>query len=165
MAESPQVQHRGLAVGLSWAAYFGVSEATLQVIPKCAHQWLAWKRVGPIKKVLLQRLLSSWCARLLFPSCTLGARQHVLCLAQGCVRSCRVGGTEPGKGCVIPLRAVSQVSLPARGQFSVCLRGTSFLHIFDCHVWLTLGQRLKTSPPRDSRHNQLLCSCVDMSLS
>lgn len=62
MAESPQVQERGLAVGQSWAAYLDVSEATVQMIPKCAHQWLAWKHVGPISQVLLQQLLSSWCA-------------------------------------------------------------------------------------------------------
>lgn len=68
MAYLPR-SNRGLTVGLSWAAYLGVSEASVQVIPKCAHQWLTWKHVGPISKVLLQSLLlqSSWCAPLSLP--------------------------------------------------------------------------------------------------
>lgn len=63
----PRSKKRGLAVGLSWTAYLEVSEATLQVIFKCAYQWLAWKHVGPENKVLLQQLLSSWCALLSLP--------------------------------------------------------------------------------------------------
>jgi len=119
MAEPPQVQERGLAAGLSWAASLEVSETTLQVILRCAHQWVAWQHVGPKSKVLLQELLSFWCTRLSPPRCRLGARQHVLCLAQGS----RLGGQSPGRV------TSSQVSPLARGRFSVCLKGTSFPHI------------------------------------
>lgn len=149
MAESPPVQEKSLAVGLSGAVHLEVSGTTVRVIPKCAHQWLAWRHLGPVSKVLLQRLLSSWCPLLSLPGCP--------CWAPGRLCSCRVGG----KGCVVPLRAVSQVSLLACGQFSVGLKGSSFLQHL-CHVWLMW---VKTLPPGDSRHNQLFCLCVDVSLS
>lgn len=72
-------------MGLSWAAYHEVSEATVRVTPKCAHQWLAWKHMGPPAAAV-----GLWCALLSLPGCTLGRRQHLLCLDQGCVCGFRI---------------------------------------------------------------------------
>lgn len=70
MAQSSQVQQRGLAVGQSWATYLAISEATVHWIHKCAHQLLAWKHVGSVKQgifsavveVLIRSVVSSLAA-------------------------------------------------------------------------------------------------------
>lgn len=57
IAQSSQVQERGWAVGLSWAACVEISEAAVHWIPKCAHRLLAWKNVGSIKQGLFEAVV------------------------------------------------------------------------------------------------------------
>lgn len=58
-------------MGLRWAAYLEVSKATVQVTPKCAHQWLAWNHMSPAAAAV-----GLWCALMSLPGCTLGRQQH-----------------------------------------------------------------------------------------
>lgn len=151
VAQSSQVQERGLAVGQSWAAYLEISEAAIHRIPKCAHQLLAWKHVGSIKQGLFAAVAEVLITLLSLPWLHPG---HRMALAV------------PGSGLHLQLQgqkdttreSLCHPSASRVPDLSSCFHSAwkepPFCTTFDCHVWLTLGRGLRISLPGDSQHNQ-----------